>query len=139
MDMNDLYQEKILAFARIARASTRLTMPMATAEIKNPSCGDLVCVDLNYDEEDIITAIGAHIEGCALCEAGAGFMLTMAQGRHRHDISPMADQLASWLKHAHDNLLTEDQQAFTPARDFSSRHQCVTLPFDAAVKALSQA
>ena len=137
MDMTDLYQEKILAFARATRASTLLPSPMATAEIKNPACGDLVRVDLNFNDNGIITAIGAHSEGCALCEAGTGLLLSLAEGRHSDDILPMALQLRTWLAHEHENLLTADQDAFTPAREFTARHQCITLSFEAAAKAIS--
>ena len=139
MDMTDLYQEKILAFARAARASTRLTSPMASAEVKNPSCGDLVSIDLNYDENGIITHIGAHAEGCALCEAGTGFLLTLAIGSATKDIHTMSDQLTSWLKKEHDHLLADDQHALSPVRDFTSRHHCVSLSFEAAAKAISNA
>ena len=137
MDMTDLYQEKILAFARNARASTVLSSPMASAEIKNPACGDLVRVDLNFNDDGIITAIGTHSKGCALCEAGTGLLLAVAKGRHRDDILPMAEQLTAWLAHDHENLLTKDQSAFTPAREFTARHQCITLSFEAAAKAIS--
>ena len=138
MDMTDLYQEKILAFARAARASTRLTHPLVSAEVKNPTCGDLVHVDLAINEDGIITAIGTQTQGCALCEAGTGLLIALAKDRPHQDIPKITAQLTAWLKKEDNALITEDQSAFIPVRDFTSRHQCVTLSFQAASKALQQ-
>ena len=75
MDAAALYQKQILALAREARASKRLDEPMHTASARNPTCGDRVTVDLNTDDDGRISAMGAKVEGCALCEAATGACL----------------------------------------------------------------
>ena len=65
-------------------------------------------------------------------------LLALAKDRPHQDIPKITAQLTAWLKKEDDTLITDDQNAFIPVRDFTSRHQCVTLSFHAASKALQQ-
>ena len=44
--LEDLYQSKILEFARMARGINLLTDPTVSFTSKNPVCGDEVTIDL---------------------------------------------------------------------------------------------
>ena len=46
--LEDLYQSKILEFARIARDISLLTDPNVSFTSKNPVCGDEVTIDFDY-------------------------------------------------------------------------------------------
>ena len=84
MNLEQLYQEKILAFARLARQSTPLENAAFSATVKNPTCGDRVRVDLDLDPDNRITRLAVAADGCALCEAASGLLLTTAPGQQRH-------------------------------------------------------
>ena len=63
MSLNELYREVILDHYRAPRHHDHLDDPDATAEGKNPLCGDEVTVELELDG-DVIRAIGAIGVGC---------------------------------------------------------------------------
>jgi nitrogen fixation NifU-like protein len=137
MSLEQLYQEQILALARSARESAALETAEYTATIKNPTCGDRVRVDLDLDGEGRITRIGAVADGCALCEAATGLLLTTVQGRYADDVQSYGVLIEAWLKGQSDTSSLEGQDAFTPVKTFASRHGCVCLPFQVIAKALS--
>lgn len=137
MALDQLYQEKILALARTARNSTMPPGAVFSASVRNPACGDCVTVTASLDAQDCVDKIGAEIQGCALCEAGAGYLLALAPNRHRDEFKTLAERIEEWLKTGENDVISPAQEAFIPVRAFTSRHICVCLPFQAIVKALN--
>jgi len=135
MDTEKLYQEKILAFARAARQHGLLEDADHSATVSNPTCGDRVRLDLKIAPDNKITAVGAKADGCALCEASTGLAISTLIGRDAAELSILAETIEAWLAGKGDTPDLEDCGAFTPVKDYSSRHSCVCLPFRAAAKA----
>lgn len=138
MNTSQLYHEKILAYARASRTKEMPENAQYVGSKKNPTCGDQVKVALTLDDAGYILDIGAQVDGCALCEAGAGLLMEIAPGKHHHEFPEIASQIATWLARGHDTLTAPNQETFTPVRDFTSRHDCVCLPFQAVVKAFDK-
>jgi nitrogen fixation NifU-like protein len=146
MDTEQLYQDRILAFARTARkppnlgafdlGPLNLNLGDFTASVNNPSCGDKVEMGLNLDKNNRISTINAAAQGCVLCEAATGLLLTALVGHHKDDLPRLEAAIKTWLNGDHDDLALEGQDAFMPVRAFTSRHLCVRLPFQAAAKAV---
>ncbi len=137
MGTDQLYQDEILKFARMARIHGRLDEAPYSAQVKNPSCGDLVDVDIMLDDDGYVQRLGIAAQGCALCEASAGFLISIARGRHRDEFTRLHDELAAWLGRNANTTIAPSQEAFLAVRDFTSRHTCVCLPFKAISAALS--
>ena len=137
MSLEKLYQEQILAFARKARESSVLEDAALTATVKNPVCGDRVRIDLDINDDGSISRIGAAADGCALCEASTGLLLTCAPGLHADDLKTMDHKIEAWLKGDETSQVLDGQDAFTPVKEFAARHGCVSLPFVSAAEALS--
>jgi len=135
--MEQIYQDLILAFARAARDVAPLDGATHQASISNPTCGDRVEISLIV-EDGYVRATSAAVRGCALCEAGAGLLMHGAHDLPLHDLSSMRDGLAAWLAGDDDAGISDDMAVFAPVRDIRNRHKCVTLAFDAAVKAVSE-
>ena len=76
--------------------------------------------------------------GCALCEAGAGLLMDIAPQLGRRQLEQLRDELGAWLAGNDDADIREEMGAFAPVRDIKNRHKCVTLAFEAGVKALSE-
>ena len=138
MDTSQLYHEKILAYARASRTKKMPENAQYVGRKNNPACGDHINVMLTLNDEGYVLDIGAEVEGCALCEAGAGLLIEIAPGKHRNDLDDIASQIEAWLSKSHDDLIASNQEIFTPVRDFTSRHTCVCLPFQAAAKAVRE-
>jgi len=137
MNLEQLYQEKILAFARLARQSTPLENATFSATVKNPTCGDRVRVDLEVDPDNRIARLAVVADGCALCEAASGLLLSSAPGQNATDLAALRPAIETWLKGQADETSLDGQDAFTPVKAFASRHGCVSLPFEAAAQALA--
>jgi len=135
--MDQIYQDRILAFARAARDAAPLETATHTATVSNPTCGDRVEIRLKL-EHDSVRAASAAVRGCALCEAGAGLLMQSAAGRSPAEISDLRDRLVKWLGGDDTVDIDDDIASFAPVRAIRNRHKCVSLAFDASVKAFSQ-
>ena len=126
--MDELYQKQILELARQARNSADIAHPTHHAKVNNPTCGDSVSIAavLSGDE---ISQLQIDVEGCALCEAGAGLLVQLATHSRASEISAWHEKLDDFLQ----NDATEDVPAelvpFTPIRLVKNRHKCVKLSF----------
>src|SRR5690606_17201309 len=75
-----LYNRDILALA-VATADYPLpAKPRRRASLRAPLCGSRIIVDLDADKEGRITAVGLHVEACALGQASAALLARHAPG-----------------------------------------------------------
>ena len=134
--MEQIYQDHILAFARVARDATPLENATHRASVSNPTCGDRVDISLIV-EGDRIRAVSAAVRGCALCEAGAGLLMGSLDDMPLQTLDDMRADLTAWLGGEYMADINGDVAVFEPVRAIRNRHKCVTLAFEAGVKALS--
>ena len=134
--MEQIYQDHILAFARVARDATPLENATHRASVSNPTCGDRVDISLIV-EGDRIRAVSAAVRGCALCEAGAGLLMGSLDDMPLQTLDDMRADLTAWLGGEDKADINGDVAVFEPVRAIRNRHKCVTLAFEAGVKALS--
>ena len=136
--LEDLYQSKILEFARIARKTNLLDNPTVRFTLKNPICGDEVTVDLSINKNYKITDYGHNVKGCALCEASAGLLSNNIIGVNAKEASKINDNLISWLKSEKDEFIFSELKNFIPVRKFQNRYRCVSLSFEAFSQACNK-
>lgn len=134
VDLNHLYQEQILSFARKARQSEPIAHPDAEAHMLNPSCGDEVSVALKL-EDGKITQLSAETKGCAICEASTGFALSAMIHMDEGNALKLPQKVRDALTKEKDMPLSGGE-AFHPIRAFKSRHTCVLLVYQAVAKAI---
>ena len=135
VDLNHLYQEQILSYAREARQSKPIAHPDATAKMLNPSCGDEVAVALKLDGGKI-TQLSATTKGCAICEASTGFALGALIQMDEENALKLPQKVEDALTQEKDMPLSGGE-AFHPIRAFKSRHTCVLLVYQAVAKAIN--
>ena len=133
--MEQLYQERILARAKAIRGLAEIESPTHRASVSNPTCGDRVDVSLRVSD-GVVDAASTHVRGCALCEAGAGLLVSLAPGLAVADIETQRDLLKAWLEGEDRDDLPAGMQDFQPVRAIRNRHKCVSLAYDACVAAL---
>ena len=136
--LEDLYQSKILEFARIARKTNLLDNPTVRFTLKNPICGDEVTVDLSINKNYKITDYGHNVKGCALCEASAGLLSNNIIGVNAKEASKINDNLISWLKSEKDEFIFSGIKNFIPVRKFQNRYRCVSLSFESFSQACNK-
>lgn len=132
-----LYQAEILALAKQGRAVGRLENPTVTARVDNPICGDRITIDLAI-EDGRITAVGAKVQGCALCQAATAVIAEEAIGAPAERLAQAGTAIAGYLVGtvSESDLPWTKLSSFAPVQAVRSRHDCVMLPFKAASKAL---
>ena len=135
--MDALYQKQILELAKQSRTRELDINAPLQASCDNTTCGDRV--DISFALKDgAINNIGIKVRGCALCEAGAGLVLTQFEGVKQDTARQMTAQFTRWIGKEQDQVPNDDMAKFLPVRDIRNRHKCVLLAFQAAMKALGQ-
>jgi NifU-like protein involved in Fe-S cluster formation len=137
--INEIYNQKILAFAADIPRLKRLPDPDATAVAISRLCGSKVTVDLKMDH-GVITDFGHDVKACALGQASSSIMA-------RHVVGSTADEMRNLRKQMYAMLKEEgpppngkwaDLEALLPVRDFKARHASTLLTFDAVADAVGQ-
>lgn len=137
MDINTLYHERLLAYARQARTLTYLDQPDYSAQQKNPHCGDHVQIDLKLNE-NIVSDFGGKVEGCAICEAAMGLAGHALIGADVTYAIALPLEIKSWLKRNMAHPPLDAMKHFTLVQDLVVRHQCMLLPFEAMAYSLKE-
>ena len=128
--MDELYQTQLLELARDARKASPLFSATHEASVNNPTCGDKITLSLTIDK-NVITDVSVSVEGCALCEAGAGFLLNHATGKSLTEITALGDALEIFLQ-TENEAQKSPFSTFSPIRAVKNRHKCVLLAFQAS-------
>ena len=136
--LEDLYQTRILEFARDARKINLLPENDVRFISKNPLCGDEVTIDLIINKDHIISQYGHRIRGCALCEASSGVLSKNVIGLDINKTIILKNKLKEWLDGKSNNVPILDLQNFSSVKAFQNRHKCVLLSFDALTGACSK-
>ena len=91
--------------------------------------------------QDKVSSLAHRVRGCLLCEAAASVIGGSAPGVTARDVSAVRGKVAAMLRGTPQlfDPPWEGLQIFAPARYFPSRHECVTLAFDALSAAISNA
>ena len=136
----DLYHRAILEAAAAAVGAGELSSPHGRARIDNPLCGDRIDFEVRTSGARV-SALAHRVRGCVLCEAAASVIGESAIGASAGEVAAVRGKVAAMLEGAceHFEPPWEALRIFVPARGFRSRHECVTLAFDALAAALSDA
>jgi nitrogen fixation NifU-like protein len=135
---DELYQKAILDLARAAAGHGKLASPGASVTIDNPLCGDRVSIDLTLRDGQV-TELAHRVRGCALCEASASAIGNHAIGADAASLAAAMESAAAIIAGTADEGAWPELAVFRPVRAHKSRHRCVMLPFEALMKALTQA
>lgn len=136
----DLYPDRLVAHAKAARGKGRLDNPDATHTADNPLCGDRVTAEVRLSDGRI-AALALHVRGCLLCEAAASVIGARAPGSTPDVMAAVSRDLAAYLKGkaSAPPASWPELADFATVRAHRSRHSCVTLPFEAAERAIAKA
>jgi NifU-like protein involved in Fe-S cluster formation len=135
-----LYNRDILRLAASIPHLRRLERPQASVEKRSPLCGSRVAVDLDVDEDGVVSALGLEVKACALGQASASLMAAHALGRTPAELAAARDSLAGFLAGSRaDPGGWPGLAIFAEARPFAARHPSILLAFEAAAEAASLA
>lgn len=128
--IDDLYREVILDHHRNPRGRAPLADPDVTAEGKNPSCGDEVTLQLNFDG-DRISAVGVDARGCAISTSSGSMLADVIEGLTVAEAEKVADAFRAVL-HGGEfpaDVDLGDLEALQGVQKFPVRIKCAVLPW----------
>ncbi|MEQ8347387.1 MAG: iron-sulfur cluster assembly scaffold protein [Sneathiellaceae bacterium] len=137
--LDDVYNEKILAFAAEIPRTERLQSPDATVALTSPLCGSRVTVDVVLDG-DRVADFGQEVRACALGSAAASIVGHGIVGRTTTEVREAREALRAMLKEGGPppGGVWSDLEILTPARAVKARHRSIMLAFDALDKAFTE-
>jgi nitrogen fixation NifU-like protein len=133
-----IYQELILDHYRRPRNKGPLEAPDATAERRNPLCGDELTVAVALDG-DRVRDVRFTGRGCSISQASASMLTEAVRG---HTRAEAAAAIARFTELVHGRLAPEaaaamgELRAFGGVARFPARIRCATLAWSALAEAL---
>ena len=139
-DLIKLYSAQILALGADMPRTARLSAPSTTVRRRSPLCGSTVTVDIVL-KDGKIADYAQDVKACALGQAAASVIGSVAVGLTPADIQRGRDQLAAMLKEDGPvpSAPFEGLKVLEPARDYKNRQASILLTFDAILEAISEA
>jgi NifU-like protein involved in Fe-S cluster formation len=135
-----LYTLEILRLAGQSARFERIEHPDATVERRSPTCGSRVTIDMVFDDDRKVKAIGGDIRACAFGQAAAAMLHDFVQGQSAADLEGVLVALRLYLQGKSDAVdALPGLAAFERARLHPGRHAAILLPFEAAVQAAQMA
>jgi NifU-like protein involved in Fe-S cluster formation len=132
-----LYAKDLLRWAADTSHAGRLERAGAEATESNPMCGDRCHMGFEL-QNGTVTNARHDTRACALTQASASILAAHASGETANSVKALRRSVAEMLSYA---AAAPDGKwsvygIFAGAAAHKSRHTCVLLPFDAALKAL---
>lgn len=107
------------------------------AECRSRSCGSVIALGLDQDDDGLISRVGMRVSACAIGQASASLLAQAIRGNNPGHVKLIADGLSAWLAGEGDLPQWPGLAALAPARDHPGRHGALLMPWTAACMALS--
>jgi nitrogen fixation NifU-like protein len=128
-----LYQEMILDHYRRPRNKGKLENPDATAEMRNPLCGDEIDLQVNF-AGDTLGELRFSGRGCSISLASASMMTQIVEGKSATEVNAIRDRFRELmlgdLTAATDKRLGS-LRALSGVSRFPARVKCALLAWNA--------
>lgn len=139
LQMDDIYNSKILELAGNIPRAGRLEDADATSEKHSKLCGSRVRVFLKL-RDGVVTDFAHEVRACALGQASSSVMGSQVVGATPVEIRQAREDMLAMLKADGEGPSGrfEDMRYLKPVKDYKARHASTMLTFDAVVDALDQ-
>ena len=139
MDLDEIYNTRILELAGAMTRGKRLTHPDATATAHSKLCGSTVAIDLKI-KDGRVCDYGQTVKACLLGQAAASVMGREIVGATPAELHKVAAEMRRMLK---DNGPPPsgrwaDLGVLEPVRNYKQRITSTLLVFDAVEQALAE-
>lgn len=141
MGLNNLYREVILDHSQNPHHKHALAQATTAATLKNPTCGDVINLELEIKDDKIVDA-GFSGEGCTISQASASMMTDVVIGKTTTQGLEMAHIFSDMVmgkKHPDSDLKKlGDAAILSSVMQFPARIKCATLSWWALRKSLGE-
>lgn len=137
--MDQVYSEKLLAFAGNNTRIGRLEVFDATASARSQLCGSKLTIWLKHNGDEI-TDFSHEVKACALGQAASSIVAANIIGASFSELRAAQAQVRAMLRDEGPlpNGRFADFKYLEPLQDYKARHGSIMLSLDAVVDALNQ-
>lgn len=137
MQLDDLYREIIMDHYQNPRKRGELPDASVSVGFKNPTCGDVIQMQLKVSPEGTIEDARFLGEGCSISMSASSMMTEALVGKSLTAAEQLAFNMRRMMLHED---VSEDEvgelDALRGVKNFPSRIKCATLSANAVEKAL---
>ncbi|GAT90434.1 Fe-S cluster assembly sulfur transfer protein SufU [Apilactobacillus kunkeei] len=138
--MNQLYKSVIFDHSMHPRNFGSLENCTGSVELRNPSCGDIIKVFVNI-EDDVIKDIKYTCVGCTISKASTSIMSQEIKGKNVDDakkiIKVFSDNIIKKDIDDDDKKMLGDARLLSDLAKFPTRIRCATLGWHATDKLIN--
>lgn len=136
--LDQLYRQVILDEAYHPRHHGQLGHPDATVTLRNPSCGDVLTLQLAFAADGSVSDAAFSGAGCTISQASASLMTDQIIGQKRAAVRAMVDTFSRLVIEGDDPDIETlgDAAVLKGVHQFPARIKCATLAWQAAEQAV---
>lgn len=139
MQLRDLYQEVILDHYRRPRNRGKLEQPTYCTTMHNPSCGDVITIDLKMGADGNIAEVAFNGHGCSISQASASMLTTQVKGKPPEEALRIADRFVKMMRGEEGSYGDMGElQALQGVSKYPLRVKCATLAWHAMEQAIQK-
>ncbi|MDQ6690753.1 MAG: SUF system NifU family Fe-S cluster assembly protein [Gemmatimonadota bacterium] len=135
-----LYQEMILDHYRRPRNKGTLEKADASVEMKNPLCGDEICLQVAFSGGSVCD-LKFSGRGCSISQASASMMTQLVKGKSTEEIGAIRKQFRDLMlgnAPVADDAELGSLKALSGVARFPARVKCALLAWNALESALAE-
>lgn len=137
--LDNLYRQMILEHAKRPHHRGKLATADKQIELHNPTCGDVLELEVKLDKEKRIEAIAFSGTGCTISQASASLMTDEVLGKTPTEVAEMVEAFSEMItqKTTKDyEVLLGDAVILEGVAQFPARIKCATLAWKAIYQAV---
>lgn len=136
--LDNLYRQVILDHSSYPHHHGKLTDSNQQIELNNPTCGDVIQLQLSIDNQGIIQDIAFEGHGCSISTASASMMTDAVIGKTLAQAQELSSAFSQLVQGKTITLEDElgDASMLSGVAKFPARIKCATLAWKALDKAI---
>ncbi|MCR4904543.1 MAG: SUF system NifU family Fe-S cluster assembly protein [Clostridiales bacterium] len=141
MDLKALYREIVNEHNLHPGHKGDLPAPTHIRQGVNPTCGDDINLQLEVDENGVITAASFNGSGCAISQASADIMIDLIEGKTKEEALALADAFLAMVRGTatdEQRELLDEAAALEDVAHMPARAKCATLGWHTLEKVLRE-
>lgn len=139
--LDNLYRQMILEHADRPHHHGNLPVADKQIELRNPTCGDVLELEVKLDDEGKIADIAFNGTGCTISQASASMMTDEVIGKTPAQVGEMVEAFSEMITKNEDKDyedLLGDAVVLEGVAQFPARIKCATLAWKAIYQALEK-
>ena len=141
MDLKQIYREIVNEHNLHPGHKEPMTAPKIRRRGSNPTCGDDITIELDVDEQGIISAAAFQGEGCAVSQASTDILLDMIEGKEKSQALLLVQTFMRMVRGEASEEEIESLEEAASLQDVAhmpARVKCATLAWHTLEKMLSE-